>query len=84
MNPKPIRLARDPDLANALAALQRAGQRARETALQTGTLLAVWRDGRCVLVSPEIAENEAETNPLDDSQKSSFPIRTEGDSPCCP
>jgi len=68
MNPKPIHLARDPDLAHALTALKRAAQSARELALQTGTMLAVWRDGRCVLVSPEIAASEAEANPLDDPQ----------------
>lgn len=53
MNPKTIQQAHDPDLANSLTALQRAGQRARELALQTGTLLAVWRDGQCVLTPPE-------------------------------
>lgn len=68
MNPKPIHLARDPDLAHSFTALKRAAQRARETALQTGTMLAVWQDGQSVLVSPEIVASEAEANPLDDPQ----------------
>lgn len=66
MNTKDIHQAQDPDLANALAALQRAAQRARETALQTGTLLAVWRDSRCVLLSPELAASEADIKPSAD------------------
>jgi hypothetical protein len=53
MNTKAIHQAQDPDLANALAALERAAQRARELALQTGTMLAVWKDGQCVLTPPE-------------------------------
>lgn len=63
MNTKSIQQAHDPDLANSLAALQRAGQRARETALQTGTLLAVWRDGQCVLTPPENPPVSSEPSP---------------------
>ena len=36
----------------ALVALKRAAQRAREVAIQTGTPLLLWRDGRIVYVDP--------------------------------
>lgn len=45
MNHKPLEQARDADLRSSFAALQRAGQRARELAQRTGTALVVSRDG---------------------------------------
>ena len=45
MNPLPIEQARDADLRASLAALQRAGRRARELAQSTGTALVVSRNG---------------------------------------
>jgi uncharacterized protein YggE len=39
MNPKPIELAKDPDLRGAVAALRRAEARAKQIAQQTGTRL---------------------------------------------
>ena len=52
MNPRPIETARDPDLRNAMAALIRAGQRAREIALQTRTAVITWKDGKIVRTFP--------------------------------
>jgi hypothetical protein len=40
-NPKPISEARDPDARNALAALKRASQNARELAMRTNTPFVV-------------------------------------------
>jgi hypothetical protein len=40
-NPKPISEARDPDARNALAALKRASQNARELAIRTNTPFVV-------------------------------------------
>lgn len=45
MNPKPIEQARDSDLRLSPVALQRAAQRAREIAEQTGTAIVISRDG---------------------------------------
>lgn len=45
MNTKPIDQARTPDLRGSWAALQRAAQRAREIAAQTGTAIVVTKDG---------------------------------------
>lgn len=45
MNPKPIEQARDSDLRLSFVALQRAAQRAREIAEQTGTAIVISRDG---------------------------------------
>ncbi len=46
MNPRPIETALDPDLRKATAALIRAGQRARQLALQTRTAVITWKDGK--------------------------------------
>ena len=45
MNPKPIQQAKSADLRGAWPALQRAAQRARLLAAQTGTAVVVERDG---------------------------------------
>lgn len=46
MNAKAITEAKDPDLRASVAALHRAAQLARETAIRTGTNLVVVKDGR--------------------------------------
>jgi len=53
MNKRPIETARDADLRLSLQALQRAAQRARELAAQTGTAVVFIRDGVIEHVHPE-------------------------------
>jgi len=52
-------------ISQALAALQRARQRAERLAASTGTRLVLWRDGEIVLVEPApiAAEGEAGDHP---------------------
>jgi hypothetical protein len=45
MSPKDLDKAKDPDLRNSLAALRRAADLARKTAIQTETDLVVAKDG---------------------------------------
>lgn len=52
MTVRPIDDARDADLRNAIFALERAAKRAREIAIQTGTLLVVNRAGVTELLDP--------------------------------
>jgi hypothetical protein len=52
MNPKPISEARDEDARNAMAAMLRAAQRAREIAAQTGTGIIIVRDGKLIREMP--------------------------------
>lgn len=52
MNPKPFSQARDADVRNITAALQRAGQRAGTLAAQTETFIVVVRDGRFIKEIP--------------------------------
>ncbi|MDP2881187.1 MAG: hypothetical protein Q8N89_06355 [Azonexus sp.] len=60
MNPEPIEQARDSDLRLSPVALQRAAQRAREIAEQTGTAIVISRDGILEYRQP-IAESPALT-----------------------
>jgi hypothetical protein len=53
MNKQPIEAARDTDLRQSGAAMQRAAQRARQLAQQTGTLLVVSRHGVLEQIRPE-------------------------------
>ncbi|MFA7605287.1 MAG: hypothetical protein WCY08_01740 [Rhodocyclaceae bacterium] len=53
MNSKTIEQANTADLRGALAALQRAAQRARELAAQTGTELVVSRNGVIERIKPQ-------------------------------
>ena len=53
MNSKTIEQANTADLRGSLAALQRAAQRARELAAQTGTELVVSRDGVIERIKPQ-------------------------------
>ncbi|CDH46082.1 hypothetical protein [Candidatus Contendibacter odensensis] len=48
MNAKSLQEAKDEDLRNAIPALQRAAQRARQIAAQTQTAIIVMRDGQMV------------------------------------
>jgi hypothetical protein len=50
MNPKPIALAKTPELALAMPALRRARKRAEEIALATNTALVQVEDGQVVQV----------------------------------
>ncbi|MFO1375954.1 MAG: hypothetical protein U1F14_02990 [Steroidobacteraceae bacterium] len=58
MNKRPIEEARDPDLRNSMAAMQRAARRAREIAALTGTSLIIHRNGQVVAVDPREADTE--------------------------
>jgi len=49
-NPAPSQ--HDTDFKAALRALKRAAKRAKETALQSGTHLVLWQDGRVKTVRP--------------------------------
>jgi len=53
MNTQSIENARDADLRLSKTAMQRAAQRARELALQTGTALVVIRHGVVEQIAPE-------------------------------
>lgn len=53
MNGKPIDQADNADLRGSWPALQRAAQRARELAIQTGTAIVVSRDGVIEHIHPE-------------------------------
>jgi len=50
MNPKDITEAKDPDLRASMAAMQRAAESARKTAIQTGTDLISVKDGKLTRV----------------------------------
>ena len=54
MNAKSLQDAKDEDLRNALPALQRAAQRARQIAAQTQTAMIVMRDGQMVREYPSL------------------------------
>lgn len=52
MNKKPISEAKDADLRNSQAALERAAKRARDIAIKTGTPLVIKRNGKTVAIVP--------------------------------
>lgn len=54
--PRPLETARSSSLRGSFSALQRAAQRARQIAMQTGTRVVVVRDGVVLHVDPEHAE----------------------------
>ena len=58
MAPKDISQAKNPDLRAALAAMQRAAQLARQTAIQTNTAIVVMQKGRLVRISAEQLRKE--------------------------
>ena len=53
MNMKNIQEAKDPDLRGSLAAMRRAAEAARKTAIQTGTNLIIVKDGKLTRVPPQ-------------------------------
>lgn len=55
--PQPIENASSPDLRGSWPALQRAAQRARQIAAQTGTALVVVRDGTVEHIDPKSAQS---------------------------
>ena len=54
MNTKLLQEIKDEDLRNALPAMQRAAQRARQIAAQTQTAMIVMRDGQMVREYPSL------------------------------
>lgn len=53
MNRNPIATAKDPDLRQSLPAMQRAAQRARALAAQTGTTIVISHEGIVEHLRPE-------------------------------
>jgi|694.fasta_scaffold07377_9 hypothetical protein len=53
MKTKDISQAKDQDLRTSMAALQRAAESARKTAIQTDTAIVVKRDGKLVRISAQ-------------------------------
>lgn len=60
MKPKDISEAKDPDIRGSMAALQRAAELARKTAIQTGTDLIILKDGKLTRIPPEVLRAAAE------------------------
>ena len=65
MNGKPLENARSSDLRGSWQALQRAAQRAREVAVQTGTDLVVTRNGVLEHIKPKPTPTPTPTPELD-------------------
>ena len=65
MNGKPLENARSSDLRGSRQALQRAAQRAREVAVQTGTDLVVTRNGVLEHIKPQPTPTPTPTPELD-------------------
>lgn len=63
MNPKNISEAKDPDLRASMAAMGRAAELARKTAIQTGTNLIVMRNGKIVRIPPQELSQHTQTPP---------------------
>ena len=57
--PKPIEQAMNPDLRGSWPALQRAAQRARELAAQTGTAIVVSRNGLIAYIQPNASTDQS-------------------------
>jgi hypothetical protein len=68
MNPKPIEDAKNPDLRGSYPAMQRAALRARELAMQTGTVLVMCAE-------PDMAQGEAASNSVTPISHPSTPDR---------
>ena len=68
MNTKPITEARDADLRLSMVALERAALRARAIATQTGTAIAVYRDGVIEYIPADYARST--TSPAPSEQES--------------
>ncbi len=60
MTTRDISTAKDPDLRASMAAMQRAAELARKTAIQTDTGIVIVRDGRIVHISAqELRQSQA-------------------------
>ena len=59
MKPKDISEAKDPDLRASVAAMHRAAQMARETAIRTDTDLVVMKNGQLIRISAQVLRAEA-------------------------
>lgn len=59
MKPQDLSKAQNPDLRASLAAMKRAAELARQTAMQTNTAIIVARDGKPVRVSAEELRRES-------------------------
>lgn len=59
MKTQDLSQAKDPDLRASLAAIQRAAQLARRTAIQTETGIVIVRDGKIVHISAEELRRDA-------------------------
>jgi hypothetical protein len=62
MKTKDISEAKDKDLRASMAALQRAAESARKTAIQTNTGIVIQRDGKLVRISAKELRQSAEEN----------------------
>ena len=58
MNPKPITEAKDPDLRASVAAIRRAAELARETAIRTDTDLIVVKNGQLIRIPAQALRAE--------------------------
>jgi mRNA degradation ribonuclease J1/J2 len=59
MNPRDISTSNDPVMRGSLAALHRAAEMARQTAIQTNTYLVVVENGQLLKIPPEQLRKEA-------------------------
>ena len=59
MKMKDISEAKDPDLRASVAAMHRAAQMARETAIRTGTDLVVMKNGQIIRIPAQVLRAEA-------------------------
>ena len=62
MTMKNIQEAKDPDLRASAAAMKRAAESARKTAIQTNTGIVIQRDGKLVRISAKELRQSAEGN----------------------
>lgn len=58
MTPQELFKARNPDLQASLAAMKRAAQLARQTAIQTNTEIVVTQDGRLVCIPAQVLRRQ--------------------------
>lgn len=66
MNTKSLQEIKDEDLRNALPAMQRAAQRARQIAAQTQTAIIVMRDGQMVREYPSLNDQNVSADNADE------------------
>lgn len=59
MNPKDINQAKDPDLRASVAAMRRAAELARKTAIQTDTSLIIVENGELIRIPADVLREAA-------------------------